>query len=618
MKNKLWRNSLIASLCVNALAVSVVGYSRLVHPDKVAAVVASKAPETRLVEIEQLKDEVKGDKAISTDSSPGGDDKGSDDGKDDGEKGQDGGSSDSPAGSSHAAKLAALKALKAAGSIGERRQGKPAPIKVNLHSALNVSAKINLTPPKPRVVPSVSGTIDLSKAHINIVPHADPKLLPKNQKPNKIIGKSTSTVVMNGAKTTAQCVGSVGGNTVYASHLKTILGPGVTISGTKFCAPGTGGLPGNGSGNSGPTLQLSKGVGGGGGGNGSSSDLPSNPQQIKAVAAAGNAAGADAKGKGEGPMAASVAKGMGAGTKDAGGQGAAAGGGGGTQGNSQGTTPQDGSGSSIGTAPAAIDPSNDPGQAQLAANYMALAKGPLHGVDDQKYKGLGMGLDTGHGPYQAVINAPHLPMTHGDPGDRTLPGSPTGSGQKRGNVASQPASLEKIQFNPAPVSVGSHSERGTIPWGPDSRKKPKEHGLTGSYYIGRDFQEYHFTRRDDKIDYEWTGQQLDPRLPMGRPFSVRWTGFIKPRYSEVYTIYTTSDDGVRLFINNQLLISNWTIHAATEDVIQIRLEAGHEYPIRLDYFEQTGLTIEVIKLYWESPSQPKEYIPQSCLIPEKG
>src|SRR5581483_4909068 len=38
-------------------------------------------------------------------------------------------------------------------------------------------------------------------------------------------------------------------------------------------------------------------------------------------------------------------------------------------------------------------------------------------------------------------------------------------------------------------------------------------------------------------------------------FSVRWQGQVQPRFSETYTFYTTSDDGVRLWINGQQLIN---------------------------------------------------------------
>jgi len=40
-------------------------------------------------------------------------------------------------------------------------------------------------------------------------------------------------------------------------------------------------------------------------------------------------------------------------------------------------------------------------------------------------------------------------------------------------------------------------------------------------------------------------------------FSIRWTGQVQPLYSGVYTFYTTSDDGSRLYVNNQLVVNAW-------------------------------------------------------------
>ena len=46
-------------------------------------------------------------------------------------------------------------------------------------------------------------------------------------------------------------------------------------------------------------------------------------------------------------------------------------------------------------------------------------------------------------------------------------------------------------------------------------------------------------------------------------FSVRWSGEVQPLYSQEYTFYTVSDDGVRLWVNGVKLIDNWSDHAAT-------------------------------------------------------
>jgi len=52
----------------------------------------------------------------------------------------------------------------------------------------------------------------------------------------------------------------------------------------------------------------------------------------------------------------------------------------------------------------------------------------------------------------------------------------------------------------------------------------------------------------------------------GDTFSCRWTGYVKLDNNELYTFYTYSDDGVRLWVNNILIINNWTDHGATENI----------------------------------------------------
>lgn len=105
-------------------------------------------------------------------------------------------------------------------------------------------------------------------------------------------------------------------------------------------------------------------------------------------------------------------------------------------------------------------------------------------------------------------------------------------------------------------------------------------GLMGEYYDNIDFTNLKATRAD-VIDFDWgTGQ---PHSAIAsETFSVRWTGFVVPQYSEVYTFYTRSDDGVRLWIDGQLVIARWNDHAvredngqpwATVDAVEIAVEA---------------------------------------------
>ncbi|HEY0073394.1 MAG TPA: PA14 domain-containing protein, partial [Abditibacteriaceae bacterium] len=139
-------------------------------------------------------------------------------------------------------------------------------------------------------------------------------------------------------------------------------------------------------------------------------------------------------------------------------------------------------------------------------------------------------------------------------------------------------------------------------------------GLKGEYYLGRNFDQYVFTRADPNIEFFWGADASpSPRLPVGADWTVRWTGKIEPRYSENYTFYAAADDGVRLWIDHKLIIDNWTLHPMLEYSGQIKLQAGKQYSIRVEFFEGAGPPAAVW-LYWESASQKKEFVPQEQLF----
>jgi hypothetical protein len=138
-------------------------------------------------------------------------------------------------------------------------------------------------------------------------------------------------------------------------------------------------------------------------------------------------------------------------------------------------------------------------------------------------------------------------------------------------------------------------------------------GLSATYYDNRDFTGTTLTRVDSTINFDWGNGA--PAGTMGvDTFSARWTGQVQPQFSETYTFTTRSDDGVRLWVNGQKIIDNWTVHAPTEDNGSIALAAGVKYDIRLEYYEE-GFGAQ-LSLMWSSPSTSKNLIPQSQLYPQ--
>ncbi|MGA7937522.1 MAG: PA14 domain-containing protein [Kovacikia sp.] len=137
-------------------------------------------------------------------------------------------------------------------------------------------------------------------------------------------------------------------------------------------------------------------------------------------------------------------------------------------------------------------------------------------------------------------------------------------------------------------------------------------GLTGQYYKGKNFNTLLKTRIDPTVNFNWGAASPEPTVLPIDNFSVRWSGQIQPAYSETYTFYTTSDDGVRLWVNGQLLVNNWTPHGVTENSNTIRLMAGQKYDLKLEYYDNGGGGVSTLS--WSSPSQAKQIIPQSQLF----
>ena len=87
-------------------------------------------------------------------------------------------------------------------------------------------------------------------------------------------------------------------------------------------------------------------------------------------------------------------------------------------------------------------------------------------------------------------------------------------------------------------------------------------GLTGEYFNNTTLTApVVLTRTDATLNLAWGGGSPGTGVNTDG-FSVRWTGQVQPRYTDTYTFYLMTDDGSRLWVNNQQLINDWTDHAA--------------------------------------------------------
>ncbi len=115
------------------------------------------------------------------------------------------------------------------------------------------------------------------------------------------------------------------------------------------------------------------------------------------------------------------------------------------------------------------------------------------------------------------------------------------------------------------------------------------HGLLGEYFGNPDFKgEPLFTRVDPKIDFEYTNNTSPDLRLQPTDYSIRWTGKLAPPRTQKYFLAITSDDGSRLYLDGKMVVDNWGAHGMAQKSCALNLEAGREYDVRIDYYQEGG------------------------------
>ncbi|MEM1123156.1 MAG: PA14 domain-containing protein, partial [Bacteroidota bacterium] len=156
-------------------------------------------------------------------------------------------------------------------------------------------------------------------------------------------------------------------------------------------------------------------------------------------------------------------------------------------------------------------------------------------------------------------------------------------------------------------------------------------GLLAEIYDELDFTNLLESRIDPRINYYQKVARDPIILPAaGDSVSVRWTGFIEPRYTEQYEIDVRHgqhcDPNVRVTVDGQILVEYWDKNLTYGTRIgwsgdnrfrgKITLTAGQKHEIKIEYTEPED--DQSIRLSWQSASQLEEVVPASQLYPPDG
>lgn len=111
-----------------------------------------------------------------------------------------------------------------------------------------------------------------------------------------------------------------------------------------------------------------------------------------------------------------------------------------------------------------------------------------------------------------------------------------------------------------------------------------QNGLKGEYFNNRNLEGAPaLTRIDNQLEFDWPwapgdGVNVDD-------FSIRWTGYIQSDRSFDGWLGLSSDDGIRMWIDDQLVIDNWSKGATSIVTTPKNIEAGKKYKVRIEMWE---------------------------------
>jgi|GEM_PF-2924713 len=129
-------------------------------------------------------------------------------------------------------------------------------------------------------------------------------------------------------------------------------------------------------------------------------------------------------------------------------------------------------------------------------------------------------------------------------------------------------------------------------------------GITGNYFNNPTLTTpITANRLDGPINFDWGIGAPGPAGIGIDNFSVRWNGYVYVTQTGMHRFQTTSNDGVRLTVNGDLLIDQWIDHPTTTHTsVDVNLQANKAYPIKMEFKEISGPA--VAQLRWQTPGSP--------------
>jgi len=138
-------------------------------------------------------------------------------------------------------------------------------------------------------------------------------------------------------------------------------------------------------------------------------------------------------------------------------------------------------------------------------------------------------------------------------------------------------------------------------------------GLSALYFEDAELQQAVLDKLDENIDFDWATSSPENGVP-ANAFSVQWIGKIKSPSTGACTFSISTSNGIRLWIDNELIIDEWGNSSSNEFSASANLQEANKHDIKVEFAKASGSGN--ISLSWEPEGFAKSIVEKSYLYPE--
>lgn len=165
-----------------------------------------------------------------------------------------------------------------------------------------------------------------------------------------------------------------------------------------------------------------------------------------------------------------------------------------------------------------------------------------------------------------------------------LDGIKTAAGKNRKLVYAKGAAVQYDPFSVIPAENLYTDKSGS------------SRGLMASYFSGLEpGKSLVKSTIVNELNESYTFMSPDSNLDANH-FSVRYAGFLVPEKTGQYQLALEGNDGFRMYLDNRLIIDQWSKLSYRRVPVSLMLEKGKRYAIRVEFYESKGNA--KIKLLW--------------------